>query len=183
MVLGEVPVEAVELVGRHHVQIALGLLDGEEVAAGIQVHAAVGKAGLILNVGARENPIGLNSLVSIDGGGQHLLEGLAGIDKAIEGRCFHAHSLGRDVNHVLLCGEGGILDKGDTASGELALLAGSHLQAGHKTKGSVGGGLVHVFVKVYRGALHVEGALGKVHGSGHGNHVEFLRHGFGTCTQ
>ena len=83
LVLGKVPVEAVELIGCHHVQVALGFLDGEEVAAGIQVHAAIGEAGLVVDMREGQRPVGLGLFRTINGRRQHLLERFAGIDETV----------------------------------------------------------------------------------------------------
>ena len=56
LVLGEVPVEAVEFVGGGDVDIALGLLDAPEVTAGIQVDAAVVEARGVQDASHRGGP-------------------------------------------------------------------------------------------------------------------------------
>ena len=66
------------------------------------MHSAVAKAGLVKDLYAWEYPVGLYGLVSVNGGWEHLLQGLAGIDKAIKGRCFHIYAILGDVDVVLL---------------------------------------------------------------------------------
>ena len=53
LVVGEVPMEDVQLHGRHAVQIALDHFDGHPVPRDIQMQAAPGKARMILNVDNR----------------------------------------------------------------------------------------------------------------------------------
>ena len=52
LVVGEVPVEAVELVQRHDVQHPHHLLDREEVSGAVQMQAPVGKPRLVRNLHA-----------------------------------------------------------------------------------------------------------------------------------
>lgn len=47
LVVGEVPVQAVHVVERHHVDVGFHLVNGEEVAAHVEVDAAVGEARLV----------------------------------------------------------------------------------------------------------------------------------------
>ena len=141
------------------------------------MHAAVGKAGLVLDVGAGENPtcIGLDG-GTVDGGGQHLLERLAGIDKAVKGRCFHARSLGLDVNHILLRGQVGVEDKAEGLAA-LGLDAGGGFQGRYKALDGSLGGFVQGGIYGNGHALHVESALGKAYFIGAGNDGKGFRIG------
>ena len=49
LVVGDVPVHAVELVDSHDVEILLDFLDGEEMPGAIEVHAPVTEAGFVLD--------------------------------------------------------------------------------------------------------------------------------------
>ena len=49
LVFGQVPVEHVEFMERHHVEVGLDLVDREEVAAAVEVRTAIGEGGLVFN--------------------------------------------------------------------------------------------------------------------------------------
>ena len=172
--------EAVELVGGHHVQVLLGFLDGPKVTAGVQVHATVVEAGLVQDAHVREDPIGLRLLAAINGGGEHLLEGLAGVDEAIEGRCFHDGTIGIDVDGVLLGGEVRVHLEDEALVSGLGLGAGGGLEGGDESAYRFLGKLVQVLVHLHGGTLHAEGALGDGDIGRHGNHMEGLRLRLGT---
>ena len=57
LVISQMPMEAVELVKRHDVQILLDFLDGEEMPRAVKVHASVAEARLVLDLHAREEEL------------------------------------------------------------------------------------------------------------------------------
>ena len=84
LVLGKVPVEAVELEGSHHVEHFLYLVGAEEMPSAIQVHASIGKARLVLYLAARELPFEVFcGVVAVDGYRKHLLERLNRIQESV----------------------------------------------------------------------------------------------------
>ena len=69
------PVEAVELVHGHNVEVALDRVDAEEMARAVQVHSAVCETRLVGNDGTGQVPVGvLCEGRAVDGLRQHLLE-------------------------------------------------------------------------------------------------------------
>ena len=176
LVLGEVPVEPVQLVGGGDVDVALGLLDGPEVAAGIQVDAAVVEARGVQDGDAGEEPGGLGFLAAVNLRGKHLLERLDGVEEAAEGRRFHVHAVLLDLEEVFLGAQVRVHAEVDHAVlAALAGLSGHGFQGLDEALDGLCGGIVHVFVPGDQGAGHVEGALGEGHVVGHRDHAERLR--------
>ena len=104
LVVGQVPVQRVELVQRHDVDDALHLVDREEVARDVEVLSAVGEAGCILDAEAGHRPcdgLGGRSF-AVDGHGQQLLHRLDGIEHAALRRGAHRHQPARDIQTVAL---------------------------------------------------------------------------------
>ncbi len=172
--------EAVQFVSRHDVDIALGLLDGPEVTAGVQVHAAVGKAGLVLDAAIREHPVGLGFGGAVNGRREHLLEGFAGIDKAVQGRCFHHGAIGLYVDGVLLGGQGGIEHEADAAFPAFGFGAGGGFEGGDESAYCLLGKLIQGGIYGYGHALHAEGAVGDGDIGRHGDYLEGLGLRLGT---
>ena len=54
LVVGEMPVEGVHVVESKHVDVGLDAVDGEEVAAHVEVHATIGKARRVGDVHGRQ---------------------------------------------------------------------------------------------------------------------------------
>ena len=79
------PVEAVQLVHRHHVQIAFDFVNAPEMAGGVEVHPAPGETGFVPDLAGGQDPALLfGGLVAIDGGRQQLPEGGQGVDDAAQ---------------------------------------------------------------------------------------------------
>ena len=57
LVLSKMPVESVQLIGSHYIQITLHLIHIEEMAGNIEMHTSIGKTRLILDGNARKHPI------------------------------------------------------------------------------------------------------------------------------
>ena len=82
LVLGEVPVEDVELDGSHSVEIALDDFDGDEVAAGVDVEPAPTEAGGVFDVDGGEEGVGAVGLDELLEGGEaaHGSDGGGGVE-------------------------------------------------------------------------------------------------------
>ena len=102
LVLGQVPVQPVDLIGGGNVDVALGLLNRPEMTAGIQMDAAVVKTRGVQDGHAGEEPGGIGLLVAIDLRREHLLQRLDGVEDAAEGRRFHIDTFGLDLEEILL---------------------------------------------------------------------------------
>ena len=99
LVLGEMPVKAIEFIGGHDVEVFLNLLDGEEMPGAVKVHASVGESGLVFDRHGGE--IELLRRVNFPGEDSHisqLLERLDGIQEAIVGGSLDKAGLLLDVN-------------------------------------------------------------------------------------
>ena len=93
LVVGEVPVEAVHFVIRHHVEHSLHLFNGEEVTGYVEHETAIGKARLVLNGNARQGVLGDGGvlLAGHDVCGQNLLDRLEGIVETEHALGTHGH--------------------------------------------------------------------------------------------
>ena len=168
--------EPVQLVGGGDVDVALGLLDGPEVAAGVQVDAAVVEARGVQDGDAGEEPGGLDFLAAVNLRRKHLLERLDGVEEAAEGRRFHVHAVLLDLEEVFLGAQVRVHAEVDHAVlAALAGLSGHGFQGLDEALDGLRGGIVQVFVPGDQGAGHVEGALGEGHVVGHRDHAERLR--------
>ena len=77
------PVEAVELVDRSHVKEFLHFLLIEEVAADVEVVAAMMQDGSILNDQLRHRPGSVGfGIAAVDGSGHQLTKGLKAVEEA-----------------------------------------------------------------------------------------------------
>ena len=83
LVLREVPVEAVQLVCGHYVQVTLCLFYAPEMAARVKVHSAVLEARAVEDAHVGEYPIGLGLFPAVNGGRQHLLQSLARVHESV----------------------------------------------------------------------------------------------------
>ena len=97
LVLGEVPVEAVEFVLRHQVEHLLDGLLAEEVAALVQVRAAPAVGGCVLDLHARPGFAVLQ-----------LRERHAGVEAPGRVRARHRDSVGGHLQPVAFHGHGGV---------------------------------------------------------------------------
>ena len=114
LVLGEVPVEAVELEGSHHVEDLLDLVHREEVAAAVQMHSAICEARFVLDLAARQLPFGfLIAGVAVDGNGHELLEGLDRIEETVVRVRLDHGFLFIDIDGVSLVHEGRVHGEDD----------------------------------------------------------------------
>ena len=92
LVLGEVPVEAVLLVHRHHVEELLYGLDRIEVAATVELHTAPGYPGSIFDETALRLPLhALHLRGGIGGSGKQLAETLEAVEGPRRGRGEDSH--------------------------------------------------------------------------------------------
>ena len=81
------PMEAVELVKRHDVQILLDFLDGEEMSRAVKVHASVAEARLVLDLHAREEELLRRvRLITKNIDARELLQCLDRIEESVVGR-------------------------------------------------------------------------------------------------
>ena len=110
LVFGEVPVQAVELVDRHHVEHLLDFVQAEEVPAAVEHEAAVAEAGSVLDLAAGDLPFCLEvGSTFVDGQRQHLPYGLEGVKEAVVVICAHDGGLLAYADPVALCRYGLVL--------------------------------------------------------------------------
>ena len=85
LVVCEVPVERVELVNLHHVEVLLHHVHVEEMSRNIQMHSSVAEAWGIVYLCALECPfLAFCHSLAEDFHRKHLLEGLHGIVESVE---------------------------------------------------------------------------------------------------
>ena len=95
--------EGVELVDFHHVEIFLHHVHVEEMSHHVHVHTSVSEPWGILDPAARQAPVLLcGCLLSEDLDRKHLLDGLDGIDEAVESGCLYLDSFSADLEPVCL---------------------------------------------------------------------------------
>ena len=88
LVFGQVPMQVVNLVGGQHVYLTLHGIDRQEVATGVEHHAAIGEAGCVVNLGHGNLPcfhLG-QLLLAFHFGRQQLEQRLHGVEQAIGSR-------------------------------------------------------------------------------------------------
>ena len=125
---------------------------------------------------AGEEPGGFGLLGTIDLRRKHLLERLDGIEETAEGRSFHVHTVGLDLEEVFLGTEVRIQAEVDFAVlAGLAGLSGDGFQGMDEALDGFGSSFVQVFVAGDQGTGHVEGALGEGYIVGHRDYAERLR--------
>ena len=109
LVVGEVPVQRVELVHGHDVENAFHLVGREEVAGYVQVEAAVSESRSVVDGCAGNRPVGIGcQRVAIDGGREQLFDGLQGKAYAVGGSCGNFDFALTDVQAVSLVGQIGV---------------------------------------------------------------------------
>ena len=139
------------------------------------MHTPVGKARLILDAHIRQHPVGLGLLPAVNGGREHLLEGFAGIDKAVQGRCLHHHAVFVDLDGVLLGGQLRVHQELDVALPQRARPAGSGLQGIFEAPDGILRGVIQARVQEKGLSGYRVGALRDGNLRRHGNHTESLR--------
>ncbi len=159
LIVGEVPVESVELVGHHNVDVLLGLLYGPEVARAVKVHSAVAEAGLVKDFGAGEYPVGLGLLVPVNCRRKHLLKGFAGVDETVQGRSFNLYVIVFNFNVVLLRAKVGVVLKLKAVAVGLCFYAGSGFKGLDEAADGFAGGFVYGRVNLHGCALDAYSAL------------------------
>ena len=176
LVLGQVPVEPVDLIGGGNVDVALGLLDRPEMTAGVQMDAAVVKARSVQDGDAGEEPGDIGSLVSVHLRREHLLKRLDGVEEAAEGRRFHIDTGRGHFQEILLGAEVRVQAEVDLAAALAGHgFSGDGFQRLREGFGRFGGGLIQVFIDRNQGAGDVEGTLGEGDVVGHRDYAEGLR--------
>ncbi len=183
LVVGEVPVQAVQFVYGHYIQVTFHLIHAPEVTGNVQVHAPVGKARLVLDAHIRQHPVGLGLFSAVNGGRKHLLEGFAGIDKAVQGRCLHHHAVFAYLDGILLGGQLGIQGEDKTAVAGPGGFAGGRFKGGHEAPHGLLRGFVQGRVNFHFRALDAENAFRHGDIGRHGNYVKSLRLRLGTSGQ
>ena len=99
LVIGEMEVELVHIVHRHHIEIAFHRIEGDEVAAHIEVHAAVGELRMVNDASRRKlYRVGLHARRDA------LAQGLDGVEDTGSVGAAHDDFVGADVNLVRLRG-------------------------------------------------------------------------------
>ena len=102
LVLGKMPVEAVQFISSHDIEISLHLIDIEEMTCHVEMHSAVCESWLVLDGSAREHPIlSCSFRFSIISSREHLSDGLRCIAETGNGRCLDLDSFLGNVNEVL----------------------------------------------------------------------------------
>ena len=175
LVVGEVPVQAVQFVYGHYIQVTFHLIHAPEVTGNVQVHTPVGKARLVLDAHIRQHPVGLGLFSAVNGGREHLLEGFAGIDKAVQGRCLHHHAVFAYLDGVLLGGQLRIHQELDVALSQRARPAGSGLQGIFEAPDGILRGVIQARVQEKGLSGYRVGALRDGNLRRHGNYTEGLR--------
>ena len=170
------PVQAVELVGHHHVNVALGLFNCPEVAAAVKMHSAVSEAGLVKDLYAGENPGSLlGLLVAVNCGRKHLLDGFAGIDEAVKGRCLHLYIVVFNLYVVLLRAEVRVELEVEAVAIGFTFYAGSGFKGIDKPADSLAGSLVNGGVYLYGCTLYAYRTFQEGYVVGLGDYGEGLR--------
>ena len=83
LIVGQVPVQGVELVQREQVDELLDELLGHEMPGNVEHHAAPGEARRVLDLDARDRPIhALHNRLPEDGRGQELAQRLHAVEEA-----------------------------------------------------------------------------------------------------
>ena len=114
------PVEAVELVDRHHVEVAFHLFDRKEMARHVEVHAPVSETRGILDAHTRQHPLlAGRRLRPVNRRGQHLPQALHGVEKAGETRRTDFDALRGDIKPVPLFRQRLVEDEADARGGKL----------------------------------------------------------------
>jgi hypothetical protein len=115
LVFGEMPVEGVELVERHQVDVLLDELERHEVAADVEVHAAVAKARRVLDRDCREyaRPVHANW--------KQLPERLEAVEQPCIGGRANVHTIRCDRETVALGirGSAAVATQADGGSGDV----------------------------------------------------------------
>ena len=103
LIVSEVPMQAVELMNSHNVDICLHLLNREEMARNIEVHTTITKTGCVSYFEARQRPILIGSqLLTINLGGQQLLDSLDSVVETSELARTYLNTLATDRQAVAL---------------------------------------------------------------------------------
>ena len=92
LVVGQMPMESVEFVSGHEVEVPLDLLDGEEVATDIEVAAPPGEAWIVENSTFGHDDAAVRAVLEIVG--QHLNKCLEGVEKACFGIGTYEYAVG-----------------------------------------------------------------------------------------
>ena len=190
LVLGQMPVEAVELVHRHDVEVAFHFRYAEEMASAVEVRTPVAEARRILDHDGGEIPFHLvgGGLPAVDLDGQHLLERLDGIEESIAVRRCDGDRFLADGDRVFAALQGRVAIEGESLGGAVPYGLGNAdggreragLSAdlgqldGEAPDGALADG-IDGRVAVELGAAGLETALLHLHALGIGDHVE----GFG----
>ena len=175
LVVGQVPVETVELVHRHHVQVALDLVDAPEMPRGVQVHAAPGEARAVLDQAAGQRPAVLQGLpTAVYGRREQLPEGLQGVDDAVQAARADDGVPLRYEDGVGFRGEGSVAQEDDAfhlaaregvaqagRSGDRGGLAAGIAQARRETADRLHGRRIESRVAFDRGAADAERPFGR----------------------
>ena len=174
LVVREMPVETVELVERHYVEVLLRLFDAPEMSDRIHVHAAVGKARTVGNHAAGQFPFAAG-LAFVDADREHLAEGLHRIEEAVVRACCDLHPLAGDLYAVVFFRQGAVFQEIDAlelcrfgrrfqtcGDGDAAHLSGGRGDVVRKHDDGLDGALFEAGVVVESGAANVEAALGEL---------------------
>ena len=146
------------------------------MTAAVKVHSAVSEAGLVEDLYAGEDPGSLPGLLAaVNCRGEHLLQGFAGIDEAVEGRCLHLHVVVFNLNVVLLRTEVGVVLEVEAVAIGLAFYAGSGFKGVDKPADSLAGGLVDGRINLYGRALDADRTFQEGYVVGLGDYGEGLR--------
>ena len=122
LVVGQVPVEAVHLIERHHVEHTLHLFLVEEVAGDVHHESAVTKHGLVGDVHKRHGPLGtLHLSAGKELARQELFERLERIEEAGLRRGCHVDAVVAHNECIALGGQGVVVSKLEDVAVHLSL--------------------------------------------------------------
>ena len=144
------------------------------MAAGVKVHATVLETRRVKDAAVGKDPIGLNLLASVDGGGEHLLQGFARIHKTVQGRCLHKRPLFPDIYGILFLRKVGIHSEVEAAIGIPCLYSGGCFQCINKAQDGIKRRGVQILVKANGSAFDAECAVANSDAFRHGYHMKIL---------
>ena len=101
LVIGDMPVEGVQLVHLHDVKISLDHVHVEEMTHNVHVHSAVSETRGVIDLAAWERPVKLRGFrLSEDFCRKHLLDRLYRVIESSQRRCFHTYCFLADIQSV-----------------------------------------------------------------------------------
>ena len=148
LVFGQMPVEAVDLVEGHQVDVALQEGNVEEMQAAVEVHSAVGEAGLVFDIAAGQRPFHSPLGGGCENGiGKELQDGLQGVERARAAAILHPYYIRADYKAISLFLQSGVQPEDALLAAVSKRVVADYLQ-------SEPGGLFEAVVEEAHGAQH-----------------------------